>query len=153
MDASRPRPPTAPLVVTPLEPEVGMEVLLSTEMLDWVLPLKPKPPDAAAWAYGAGVEPEMSPAIVFKGDEWATRPKADIWLPLLVPISPILLNPRPSPSPKVDAGLGTDVSGDSELMADELAVLGVGREGAVEAGRWGLLGGLGALFEGAGGFV
>lgn len=48
LEPSRPSPVPAPLVVTPLEPEVGMEVLLSTEMLDWVVLLRPKPPDAAA---------------------------------------------------------------------------------------------------------
>lgn len=46
----RPSPVPAPLVVTPLEPEVEMEVLPSTELLDWVVLLRPKPPDAAAWA-------------------------------------------------------------------------------------------------------
>lgn len=34
LEPSNPSPVPAPLVVTPLEPEVGMEVLLSTEMLD-----------------------------------------------------------------------------------------------------------------------
>lgn len=45
---SKPRPVPAPLVVAPLEPDVGIEVLLSDAMLDWVLLLRPKPPDAAA---------------------------------------------------------------------------------------------------------
>lgn len=46
---SKPRPVPAPLVVAPLEPDVGMEVLLSDAMPDWLPPLlRPKPPDAAA---------------------------------------------------------------------------------------------------------
>lgn len=48
LEPSRPSPVPAPLVVTPLEPEVVMEVLLSDEILDWVVPLRPKPPAAAA---------------------------------------------------------------------------------------------------------
>lgn len=48
LEPSSPRPVPAPLVVTPLEPEVVMEVLLSAEMLDWVVPLRPSPPEAAA---------------------------------------------------------------------------------------------------------
>lgn len=48
LEPSKPRPVPAPLVVTPLEPVVGMEVLLSAEMLDWVVLLKPRPPEAAA---------------------------------------------------------------------------------------------------------
>lgn len=52
----------------------------------------------------------MSPAIVFKGEGWPPSPKPDIWLALLVPVKPILLNPSPSPSPKLDAEEGTDVS-------------------------------------------
>lgn len=39
------------------------------------------------------------------------------------------------------------------MGADELSVLGVGREGAVDIGIRGLLGGLGVLFEGIEGFV
>lgn len=39
------------------------------------------------------------------------------------------------------------------MGADEIGVVGVGREGAVDAGRRGLLGGLGVLFEGTEGFV
>lgn len=39
------------------------------------------------------------------------------------------------------------------MGADELGVLGVRREGAVEAGSRGLLGGLGVLFDGTQGFV
>lgn len=50
LEPSRPRPVPAPLVVTPLEPEVEMEVLLSAEMLDWVLLLLRDRPPAAAWA-------------------------------------------------------------------------------------------------------
>lgn len=45
---SKPKPVPAPLVVAPLELDVGIEVLLSDEMLDWVLLFRPKPPDAAA---------------------------------------------------------------------------------------------------------
>lgn len=45
---SKPRPVPAPLVVAPLEPDVGIEVLPSDAMLDWVLLFSPKPPDAAA---------------------------------------------------------------------------------------------------------
>lgn len=45
---SKPRPVPAPLVVAPLEPDVEIEVLLSDAMLDWVLLLRPRPPDAAA---------------------------------------------------------------------------------------------------------
>ena len=48
LEPSKLRPVPAPLVVTPLEPEVGMEVLLSTETLDKAVPLRPRPPDAAA---------------------------------------------------------------------------------------------------------
>lgn len=51
----------------------------------------------------------MSPAIVFKGEGWPPRPKPGIWLALLVPVMPTLLNPSPSPSPKLDAGVGPDV--------------------------------------------
>lgn len=151
LEPSKPSPVPAPLVVTPLEPEVGMEVL-STEMLDCVVLLKPRPPDAAAWAYGAGVDPEMSPAIVFKEVGWPPRPKPVIWLALLVPVMPPLLNPIPNPSPKLDTEVGPEEGCDWELGTDELGVLGVGREGAVEAGRRGLLGGLG-VFEGTEGFV
>lgn len=50
LEPRRPSPVPAPLVVTPLEPEVGMEVLFSAEMLDWVLLLRDRPPAAAAWA-------------------------------------------------------------------------------------------------------
>lgn len=39
------------------------------------------------------------------------------------------------------------------MGADEMGVLGVEREGAVEAGRRGFVGGLGVLFEGIEGFV
>lgn len=63
---------------------------------------------------------------------------------LLVPVMPTLLKPKPRPSPKLDVGTGVDC--DWELEADEMGVLGVGREGAVEAVRRGLLGGLGVLF-------
>lgn len=95
----------------------------------------------------------MSPAIVLRGVGWPPRPKLDIWLALLVPVMPTLLNPSPSPSPKLDAGVGPDVGRGWELGADEMGVLGVGREGAVEAGRRGFVGGLGVLFEGTEGFV
>lgn len=95
----------------------------------------------------------MSPAIVFKGVGWPPIPSPGIWLALLVPVMPTLLNPRPSPSPKLDADVGPDVDCDWELGADEVDVLGVGREGAVDVGRSGLLGGLGVLFEGTEGFV
>lgn len=54
----------------------------------------------------------MSPAIVFKGEWWPLRPKPDIWLTLLVPVRPILLKPRLSPSPKLDAGEGMDMNCD-----------------------------------------
>lgn len=48
LEPSKPSPVPAPLVVTPLEPEVGMEVLFSAEMLDWALLLRDRPPAAAA---------------------------------------------------------------------------------------------------------
>lgn len=89
------------------------------------------------------MEPEISPAIVFRGVGCPPRPKPAIWVELLVPVMPTLLKPKPRPSPKLDAGTGVDC--DWELEADEMGVLGAGREGAVEAARRGLLGGLGAL--------
>lgn len=59
------------------------------------------------------MEPEMSPAMVLRGLGWPPRPRLAIWLALLVPDMPTLLNPRPSPSPspspRLDAGLGPDV--------------------------------------------
>lgn len=94
----------------------------------------------------------MSPAIVFKGVGWPPRPKPGVWLALLVPVMPLLFNPSTNPSPKLDAGVDPDEGWGWELGADELGVLGVGTEEAVEAGRRGLLGGLGVLFDGAGGF-
>lgn len=90
------------------------------------------------------MEPEISPAIVFSGVGCPPRPKPAIWLALLVPVMPTLLRPKPRPSPKLDVGTGVDC--DWELEADEMGVLGVGREGAVEAVWRGLLGGLGVLF-------
>lgn len=51
----------------------------------------------------------MSPAIVFKGVGWPPRPKPAIWLVLLVPVMPTLLNPSPRLSPKLDVGVGPDV--------------------------------------------
>lgn len=90
------------------------------------------------------MEPEISPAIVFRGVGCPPRPKPAIGLELLVPVMPTLLKPKPRPSPKLDVGTGVDC--DWELEADEMGVLGVGREGAVEAARRGLLGGLGVLF-------
>ena len=49
LEPSKLRPAPEPLVVTPLEPEVGMEGLLSMETLDRPPPLlRPRPPDAAA---------------------------------------------------------------------------------------------------------
>lgn len=90
------------------------------------------------------MEPEISPAIVFRGVGCPPRPKPAIWLELLVPVMPTLLKPKPRPSPKLDVGTGVDC--DWELEAIEMGVLGVGREGAVEAARRGLLGGLGVLF-------
>lgn len=90
------------------------------------------------------MEPEISPAIVFRGVGCPPRPKPAIWLELLVPVMPTLLKPKPRPSPKLDVGIGVDC--DWELEADEMGVLGVGREGAIEAVRRGLLGGLGVLF-------
>lgn len=86
----------------------------------------------------------MSPAIVFRGVGCPPRPKPAIWLELLVPVRPTLLKPKPRPSPKLDVGTGVDC--DWELEADEMGVLGMGRGGAVEAARRGLLGGLGVLF-------
>lgn len=80
------------------------------------------------------------------------RPKQGVWLALLFPVMPLLFNPNPNPSPKLDAGEDPDEGWGWELGADEMGVLGVGTEGAVEVGRRGLLGGLGVLFEGAGGF-
>lgn len=55
------------------------------------------------------MEPEMRPAIVLRGLGWPPRPKLAIWLALLVPDMPTLLSPRPSPSPRLDAGEGPDV--------------------------------------------
>lgn len=86
----------------------------------------------------------MSPAIVFRGAGCPARPKPDIWLALLVPVMPTLLKPKPRPSPKLDVGTGVDC--DWELEADEMGVLGVGREGVLEAVWRGLQGGLGVLF-------
>ena len=97
------------------------------------------------------MDPEMSPAMVFKEVGWPPKPKLGIWLALLVPVMTLFLKSSPSPSPKLDAGVCTDVGW--ELGADELGVLGVGREGAVDVGRRGLLGGLGVVFEGTEGFV
>lgn len=90
------------------------------------------------------MEPEISPAIVLRGEGCPPRPKPAIWLELLVPVRPTLLRPKPRPRPKLDVGTGVDC--DWELEADEMGVLGVGREGAAEAARRGLLGGLGVLF-------
>lgn len=95
----------------------------------------------------------MSPAIVFKGVGMPLRPKPGIWLALLVPVMPPLLKPSPNPSPKLEAAVGPDEAWGWEMGATELGVLEVGREGAVEAGRRGWLGGLGVLFEGTEGFV
>lgn len=90
------------------------------------------------------MEPEISPAIVLSAVGCPPRPKPAIWLALLVPVRPTLPRPRPRPRPK--PGVGTGVDCDWELEADETGVLGVGREGAIEAVRRGLLGGLGVLF-------
>lgn len=90
------------------------------------------------------MEPEISPAIVLSGVGCPPRPKPAIWLVLLVPVMPTLLRPKPRPSPRL--GVGTGVDCDWELEADEMGVVGVGREGADEAVRRGLLGGLGVLF-------
>lgn len=90
------------------------------------------------------MEPEIRPAIVFSGVGCPPRPKPAIWLPLLEPVMPTLLRPKLRPSPRL--GVGTGVDCDWELEADEMGVLGVGREGAVEAVSRGLLGGLGVLF-------
>lgn len=90
------------------------------------------------------MEPEISPAMVLSGAGWPPRPKPAIWLVLLVPVMPTLLRPKPRPSPRL--GVGTGVGCDWELGADEMGVVGVGREGADEAVRRGLLGGLGVLF-------
>lgn len=100
------------------------------------------------------MEPEMRPAMVLRGAWWPPRPRPAIWLALLVPVRPPLLRPRPRPRPRprLEAELRPGVGWDWELGADELGVLGVGREGAVEAGSRGLLGGLG-VFEGAEGLV
>lgn len=51
----------------------------------------------------------MSPAIVLRGLGWPPRPKLAIWLALLVPDIPTLLNPRPSPNPRLDVEVGPDV--------------------------------------------
>lgn len=89
---------------------------------------------------------------MFKGVLWPARPKLGIWLALLVPLMPPFLKSKPSPSPRLDAGVGPGL--DWELGAVKLGVLGVESDGAVDAGRSGLLGGLGLLlFEGADGFV
>lgn len=85
----------------------------------------------------------MSPVIVFRGAGCPARPNPAIWLALLVPVMPTLLRPRPRPSPRLDVGAGVDC--DWELEADEMGVVGVGREGAEGAAWRGLLGGLGVL--------
>lgn len=55
------------------------------------------------------MDPEMSPAIVFRGVGCPPRPRPGIWLALLVPLMLPLLKPRPRPSPKLDTGVDPDV--------------------------------------------
>lgn len=54
-----------------------------------------------------------------------------------------MLSPRPSPRLRLETAEDEGV----ELGAEELGVLGVGREGAEEAGSRVLLGGLGVLCD------
>lgn len=99
------------------------------------------------------MDPDRNPAIVLSWVDMPVRPRPDIWLALLVPVMHPLLKPSPNPSPRLETGLGPDETSGWEFGAAEIGVLGVGREGAVEAGRRGWLGGLGVGLEGREGFV
>ena len=98
------------------------------------------------------MEPDRSPAIVLRGD-MPLRPRPDIWLALLVPVMPLLLRPSPNPRPRLEAGLGPEEASNWGFGAAEIGMLGVGREGAVEAECTGCQGRLGVLTGGRAGIV
>lgn len=90
----------------PFVPAVGMPLELVTLVLTVALEV----PDAAAWAYGAGVEACMGAGRLVLDAGIPERPRLVIWLTPLVVGTPLLARPRLRAWLKLEAGLG--VSGD-----------------------------------------
>lgn len=96
-------------------------------------------PDAAAWAYGAGVEPCRGPGMLILDAGIPERPRPGIWPTPLVVGAPLLARPRLRAWLKLEAGLGVSRGWawllGVPMMEGEVVDVGLGKrmlEGAAE---------------------
>lgn len=93
------RPVEAPFPFVP-----GAEIALEFATLALTIALAV--PDAAAWAYGAGVEPCRGPGMLVLDAGIPERPRPGIWPTPLGVGTPLLARPRLRAWLKLEAGLG-----------------------------------------------
>lgn len=111
-----PRPKTALLmpVVPGADPKSPVETLFPfvpavgtpLEFVTLALTVALAVPDAAAWAYGAGVEPCRGPGMLVLDAGIPERPRPGIWPTLQVVGAPLLARPRLRAWLRLEAGLG-----------------------------------------------
>lgn len=96
-------------------------------------------PDAAAWAYGAGVEPCRGPGMLVLDAGNPERPRLEIWLTPLAVGAPVLARPRLRAWHRLEAGLGVSRGWawllGAPILEGEVVDMGLGKravEGAAE---------------------
>lgn len=102
----------------PFVPAVGTPLEFVTLALTVALAV----PDAAAWAYGAGVEPCSGPGILVLDAGIPERPSPGIWPTALGGGAPVLARPRLRAWLRLETGLG--VSGGWTWLLGVLILVG-----------------------------